>query len=62
LSEVWKVAIILDDPPVYIVGPGSRWSAVLTVFNLAFEHRAFLPQLEPCFFDLPLSLPQLCHP
>ena len=51
-SEVWEGFIILDDPPIHVAGRGAFTPTVSVVLNLLLELRAFLLELESCFFEL----------
>ena len=62
LGEARKGFIVGDDPLVYITGHGACTPIVSAALNLPIELRAFLPKLESCFLNLPLSGFQLLHP
>ena len=51
-SEVWEGFIVLDDPPVHVVGHGVHTPAVSMALDLLLELRAFLLELESCFLEL----------
>ena len=52
-SEVWEGFVVLDDPSIHIAGHGARTPTV----SMALELRAFLLELESCFFELLVSHP-----
>ena len=59
-GEVWEGFVVLDDPP-------SSWATACapTAFvavDLSLELRAFLLELESCFFEVLVSRPQLLYP
>ena len=51
-GEVWEGFIVLDDPPVHVVGHGVGTPAVSMALDFLIELRTFLLELEPCFLDL----------
>ena len=51
-GEVWEGFIVLDDPPVHIVGRSVRTPTVFLTLNLSLKLRMFLLELEPCFVNL----------
>ena len=61
-GEVWEGFIILDDPPVHVVGHGARTPTISMALDLLLELRAFLLELESCFFELLVPHPQLLYP
>ena len=61
-GEVWEGFIVLDDPPVHVVSHSARTPTVSVVLNLSPELRAFLLELESCFFELLVLRPQLLYP
>ena len=62
LGEVWEGFIVLNDPPVHIVGHGACTPAVSVALDLLLELRAFLLELESCFLELLVPGLQLLHP
>ena len=42
LDEVREASVILDDPPVYVVGDGVRTTTVSAVFDLVLELHTLL--------------------
>ena len=58
LGEVWEGFIVLDGPPVYIMGHNTCTPTV----SMALELRAFLLKLESCFLELLVPGLQLLHP
>ena len=61
-GEVWEDFIVLDDPPVHVVGHGARTPMVSMALDLSIELRAFLLELESCFLELLVLGLQLLHP
>ena len=61
-GKVWERFIVLDDRPIHIVGHGARTPTVSMAFDLSLELRAFLLELESCFFELLVPCPQLLYP
>ena len=61
-GEVWEGFVVLDDPLVHVVGHGTRTSTVSMALDLLLELRAFLLELESCFFELLVPRPQLLYP
>ena len=59
---MWEGSVILDDPPVHIVGHGACTPNVSVVLDLSFKLRVFLLELESCFFELLVPRPQLLYP
>ena len=57
-GEVWEGFIVLDDPLLHVVGHGTRMPTV----SVALDLRAFLLELESCFFELLVPRPQLLYP
>ena len=57
-GEVWEGLVVLDDPPVHVAGHDARTSTV----SVALKLRAFLLELESCFFELLVPRPQLLYP
>ena len=51
-GEVWEGFIVLDDPPVHVVGHGARTPTVFVVLDLSLKLRAFLLELESCILEL----------
>ena len=49
---MWEGFIVLDDPPVHIVGHGMRAPTISVVFDLSLELLVFLLELESCFLEL----------
>ena len=49
---MWEGFIVLDDLPIHIVEHDARMSTVSVVLDLSLEFRAFLVELELCFFEL----------
>jgi hypothetical protein len=41
-GEVREILVVLDDPPVHIMGDGARMPTVFAAFNLTIELRALL--------------------
>jgi hypothetical protein len=39
---VWEILIILDDPPVHVMGDGARTPTISIAFDLALELRVLL--------------------
>ena len=61
-GEVWEGFVVLDDPLVHVVDHGARTATVSMALNLSLELRAFLLELESCFFELLVPRPQLLYP
>ena len=61
-GEVWEGFIVLDDPLVHVVGHSVSTPAVSVALDLSLELRAFLLELESCFFELLAPRPQLLYP
>ena len=61
-SEVWEGFIVLDDPPVHVMGHGACTPTVSMALDLTLEPRTFLLELESCFFELLVPRPQLLYP
>ena len=61
-GEVWEGFLILDDLPVQVAGHGARTPTVSVALDLSLELRAFLLELESCFFELLVPRPQLLYP
>ena len=59
---MWEGFIVLDDPSVHIAGHGTRTPTISVALNLSLELRAFLLELESCFFELLVTRPQLLYP
>ena len=59
---MWEGFVVLDDPPVHVVGHDTRTLTVSVVLDLSLELRAFLLELESCFFELLVPRPQLLYP
>ena len=59
---MWEGFIILDDSPIHVVGHGARMPTVSVALDLSLELRAFLLELESCFFEFLVPRPQLLHP
>ena len=55
---MWEDFVILDDPPIHVVGHGAH---MLTV-SMALELRAFLLELESCFHKILVLGLQLLYP
>ena len=53
--------IVIDDPPVHVVGHGACTPTVFVALDLSIELRAFLLELELRFLELLVSGPQLLH-
>ena len=51
-SEVWEGFVVLDDPPVDAAGHGACMPTISVALDLLLEPRAFLLELESCFFKL----------
>ena len=51
-GEVWEGFIILDDPPVHVMGHGTCTPTISMVLGLSLKLCAFLLELESCFFEL----------
>ena len=49
---MWEGFIVLDDPPVHIVGHGMCMPTVSVALDLSIELRVFLLELESCFLEL----------
>ena len=62
LGEMREASVVLDDPPVHIVGHGTRTPTVSMALDLSLKLRAFLLKLESCFFNLLVPSPQLLYP
>ena len=52
MGEVWESFVVLDDPPVHVTGHGARTPTISAALDLSLELRAFLLELESCFFEL----------
>ena len=52
LGEVWECFIVLDYPPVHIMGHGACGSPVSVVLDLAIKLYALLLKLESCVLEL----------
>ena len=61
-GEVWEGFVVLDDPPIHVVGYGTCMPTVSVALDLSLEPRAFLLELESCFFKLLVPRPQLLYP
>ena len=61
-GEVWEGFIVLDDPLVHVMGHNVRTPTVSMALDLSLELRAFLLELESCFFELLVLRPQLLYP
>ena len=61
-GEVWEGFVVLDDPPVHVVGHGARTPTVSVALDLRLKLRAFPLELELCFFKLLVPRPQLLYP
>ena len=61
-SEVWEGFVVLDDPPIHVVGHGACTPTVSMALDLSLKLRVFLLKLESCFFKLLVSRPQLLYP
>ena len=42
VSEVWEAIVVLDDPPVYVMGHGTCMPTVHVVSDLSLELRLLL--------------------
>ena len=51
-GEVWEGFIVLDDPPVDVMGHGTHTTTVSMMLDLSLELRAFLLELESRFLEL----------
>ena len=51
-GEVWEGFIILDDPPVHVIGHDTRTPTVSMALDLSLELCAFLLELESCLLEL----------
>ena len=60
-GEVWEGFIILNDPPVHVTSHDACTPTVSMALDLSLELRAFLLELESCFFELLVSRPQLFY-
>ena len=58
-GEVWEGFVILDDPLVHVTGHDACTPTVSVALDLSLELRAFLLELESCFFELLVPRPQL---
>ncbi|XP_066344145.1 uncharacterized protein [Miscanthus floridulus] len=61
-GKVWEGFIILDDPPVHVIGHSMRTSTVSMALDLLFELCVFLLELESCFLELLVPSLQLLYP
>ena len=61
-DEVWEGFIVLDDPPVHVMGHDARAPTVSMALDLSIELRTFLLKLESCFLELLVLGLQLLHP
>ena len=61
-GEVWEGFVVLDDPLVHVTGHDTCTSTVSMALDLLLELRAFLLELESCFFELLVPRPQLLYP
>ena len=61
VSEVWEAIVVLDDPPMYVMGHGTCMPTIRVVSDLALELCLLLLQLEPRVLELLLLRPQLLH-
>ena len=59
---MWEGFVVLDDPPVHVVGHDACTPTVFVALNLSFELRAFQLELESCFLELLVSGLQLLYP
>ena len=59
---MWEGFIVLNDPPIHIVGHGARTPAVSMMLDLSLELLAFRLDLESCFLELLVPGLQLLHP
>ena len=57
LGEVWEGFVVLNDPPVHVIGHGACTPTVSMALDLSLELRAFLLELESCFFELLVPRP-----
>ena len=51
-GEVWEGFIVLDDPPVHVMGHGACVSPVSMALDLVIELHTFLLELESRFLKL----------
>ena len=54
--------IVLDDPPVHIMGHGACTPTISMALDLSIELGVFLLELESCFLELLVPGLQLLHP
>ena len=59
---MWECFVILDDPLVHVAGHGMHMPTISVALDLSLELRAFLLELESCFFELLVPRPQLLYP
>ena len=59
---MWEGFVVLDDPMVHVAGHGAFVPTVSVALDLSLELRAFLLELESCFFELLVPRPQLLYP
>ena len=60
-GEVWEGFVILNDPSGHIAGHGTCTPSISMALDLSLELRAFLLELESCFFELLVPHPQLLY-
>jgi len=51
-GEVWEGFVVLDDPPVHIMGHGTCTPTISMALDLSLELHVFLLELESCFLEL----------
>ena len=59
---MWEGFVILDDPPVHVVGHDARTPTISVALDLLLKLHAFLLELESCFFKLLVPRRQLLYP
>ena len=60
-GKVWECFIVLNDPLVHVASHGAHTPTVSMALDLSLELRAFLLELESCFFELLVARPQLLY-
>ena len=60
-GEVWEGFVIPDDPLVHVAGHGTGTPTISVALDLSLELRAFLLELELCFFELLVPCPRLLY-
>ena len=61
-GEVWEGFIILDDPPVHVMGYGACAPTVSVVLDLTIKLCALLFELESRILEVSMPGLQLLHP